>query len=336
MQRQLVLVACVGLALCGPAPAGSAAERGISQPAGQAASGYPARPVRFIVPFPPSGGTDIVARLLGRQLGERLGQQFVIDNRPGAASTIGANIAAKAAPDGYTLILVTASYAISASYYKALPYDSVNDFDAVARVAAGPLLVVVHPSIAASSMKELIALAKSAPSKMNYASGGAGGINHLAGEMLKTMTGTRILHVPYKGAGPALTALVAGEAQLMIATLGSALPHVRSGRLKALAAAGERRSTLLPELPTVAESGVPGYAADNWYGLLAPRKTPPAILGLLSKHVSAILNTDDVRERLTSLGFESAPSTPAQFSGYLRAEIRKWSRVMKEAGIRPE
>jgi tripartite-type tricarboxylate transporter receptor subunit TctC len=302
---------------------------------GQAAE-YPSRPVRFVVPFPPSGGTDIVARLLAQQLAERMGQQFVIDNRPGAASTIGAQIAARAAADGYTLLLVTASYAISASFYRTLPYDSVSDFDAVARVASGPLLVVVHPSVKVGSMKELIALAKAAPNKMNYASGGAGGINHLSGEMLKIMSGTRIVHVPYKGAGPALTGLIGGEVQMMVATLGSALTHVRNGKLKALATGGGRRSSILPELPTVAESGVPGYAADNWYGILAPRNVPPAILRELDKHIAAALSTDTVRERFTSVGFEPSPSTPAQFAEYLRAEIRKWNRVMKEAGIESE
>jgi tripartite-type tricarboxylate transporter receptor subunit TctC len=185
-------------------------------------------------------------------------------------------------------------------------------------------------------MKELIALAKAAPNKMNYASGGAGGINHLSGEMLKIMSGTRIVHVPYKGAGPALTGLIGGEVQMMVATLGSALTHVRNGKLKALATGGGRRSSILPELPTVAESGVPGYAADNWYGILAPRNVPPAILRELDKHIAAALSTDTVRERFTSVGFEPSPSTPAQFAEYLRAEIRKWNRVMKEAGIESE
>ena len=300
------------------------------------AADYPSRPVRFVVPFPPSGGTDIVARLLAQQLTERLRQPFVIDNRPGAASTIGAQIAAKAAPDGHTLLLVTASFAMSASFYKSLPYDSVNDFDAVARVASGPLVVVVHPSVAASSIKQLIALAKAAPDKLNYASGGAGGINHFAAEMFKTMTGTRMIHVPYKGAGPALAALIGGETQMMVATVGSALAQVRSGKLKALATCGEQRTAILPQLATVAESGVPGYAADNWYGVLAPRHVPLATISELNRHIDAILKTDAVRERYVASGFESSPSTPVRFAQYLRAEIRKWKRVMSEAGISPE
>jgi tripartite-type tricarboxylate transporter receptor subunit TctC len=299
-------------------------------------SDYPSRPVRVIVPFPPSGGTDIVARLLVQQLAERFGQPFVIDNRPGAASTIGAQIAARAAPDGYTLLLVTASYAISASFYKSLPYDSIADFDAVAHLAWGPLLVAVHPSVAASSIKELVAIAKAAPDKLNYASGGAGGINHLAAEMLKTMTGIRMVHVPYKGAGPALTALVGGEAQVMIATAGSALAQVRTGKLRALATCGDRRSSILPDLPIVAESGVPGYAADNWYGLVSPRSVPRAIVSELNKQIAAILSTALIRERYIASGFEPSSSSAMQFATYIHAEIRKWKRVMSEAGIRPE
>jgi len=274
--------------------------------------------------------------LLAQQLTERLRQPFIIDNRPGAASTIGAQIAAKAAPDGHTLLLVTASFAMSASFYKSLPYDSVNDFDAVARIASGPLVVVVHPSVAASSIKQLIALAKAAPDKLHYASGEAGGINHFAAEMFKTMTGTRMIHVPYKGAGPALAALIGGETQMMVATVGSALAQVRSGKLKALATCGEQRTPILPQLATVAESGVPGYAADNWYGVLAPRHVPLAIISELNRHIDAILETDAVRERYLASGFEASPSTPVRFGEYLRAEIRKWKRVMSEAGISPE
>lgn len=297
------------------------------------AADYPARPVRFIVPFPPSGGTDIVARLLSQRLIERFGQQFVIDNRPGAAGTIGANIAAKAAADGYTLLFVTASYAISASYHKNLPYDPVKDFTAVSLIASGPLLFVVHPSVQANSIKEFVALAKITPAKLHYASGGAGGINHLAGELFNSLAGTQLVHVPYKGAGPALTGLISGEVQMMIATLGSALPHVKSGKLKALAVGGDRRATILPDLPTVAESGVRGYAADNWYGLLAPRGTPPAIVNVLNSEVSGALKKDDTRVQLIKLGFEPMTSTSGEFSAYLKRDIEKWAHVLKTAGV---
>jgi tripartite-type tricarboxylate transporter receptor subunit TctC len=297
------------------------------------AARYPVRPVRLIVPFPPAGGTDIVARLMGQALTETFGQQFVVDNRPGAASTIGASIAAKAAPDGYTLLFVTASYAISASFYKKLPYDPVKDFTAISRIASGPLLFVVHPSLKVDSIKELVALAKKRPGKLYYASGGAGGINHLAGELFNSLAGTQIVHVPYKGAGPAMIGVMSGEAQMMIATLGSALPHVKSGKLKALAVGSERRATILPDLPTVAESGVPGYGAENSYGLVAPHGTPPHIVNLLHRQISEAVSMDDTRSKLLKLGFEPTIATPDEFSAYLKREIAKWRQVLKKAGL---
>jgi tripartite-type tricarboxylate transporter receptor subunit TctC len=306
----------------------------ISWPASSAqAASYPTHPVRLVVPFPPSGGTDIVARLVGQTLTEAFDQQFVIDNRPGAASTIGASIAAKAAPDGYTLLFVTASYAISASFYKKLPYDPVKDFTAVSLIASGPLLFVVHPSLKANSIQELVALAKKTPGKLYYASGGAGGINHLAGELFNSLAGTQLVHVPYKGAGPALIGVMGGETQMMIATLGSALPHVKSGKLKALAVGSERRATILPDLPTVAESGVPGYGAENSYGLLAPRGTPTGIVSVLQRKISEALKRDDMRAQLLKLGFEPLTSTPDEFSVYLKREIDKWRQVLKTAGL---
>ena len=297
---------------------------------------YPARPVRFIVPFPPSGGTDIVGRLLAQKLSDRLKQTFVVDNRPGAASTIGAAIAAKAVPDGYTLLLITASYAMSASFYRNLPYDPVRDFAGVSQVASGPLVFVVSPGVAASSIEELIALAKRAPGKLNYASGGAGGINHLAGELFKSMAGVDLIHVPYKGAGPALTAVVSGEAQLMIATLASALPQVKAGKLKALALAGERRSTAAPNLPTVSESGLPGYSADNWYGLVVPRATAGYIIQRLNREVHATLQAEEIRSQLQKLGFEPMTSTPGAMGEHLSREVAKWAKVIKASGARSQ
>ncbi|MPZ44697.1 MAG: tripartite tricarboxylate transporter substrate binding protein [Betaproteobacteria bacterium] len=300
------------------------------------AASYPERPVRLIVPFPPGGGTDIVGRLLAQKLGDSLGQTFVVDNRPGAASTLGAAIAAKASPDGYTLLLITASYAMSASYYTNLQYDPVRDFSAVSLVASGPLLIVVHPSVAASSIRELIALAKASPGKLNYASGGAGGINHLAGELFNSMSGIKLVHVPYKGAGPALTAVMSGETQVMIATLSSSLPHVRSGKLKALALAGDRRFRAAGDLPTISESGLPGYSADNWYGLVAPRHTPASTIALLNKHISAVLATDDFRSQLVNLGFEPMGSTPKAMDAHLKQEVAKWGKVIRASGSRLE
>jgi len=303
----------------------------------QERQGYPLRPVRFIIPFPPSGGTDIVGRSVGQKFAERLGQPFVIDNRPGAAGTLGCAIAAKAAADGYTIVLVTASFAISASYYKNLAYDPVGDFDAVGLVASQPAVLVTHPSVQATSVKELIALARANPNKLNYASGGAGGINHLAAEMLKSMTGIRIVHVPYKGLGPALTAVVAGEVQLMVATLGSSLPLIKSGKLRALALGAGKRSSSAPDLATLAESGVPGYEVDNWYGVLVPRGTPQGIIDLLNKQIALAIGEQEIRERFAALGFEPAtPSTPRQFASYVKSEIAKWARAMKDAGVTRE
>ncbi|MBI3935447.1 MAG: tripartite tricarboxylate transporter substrate binding protein [Betaproteobacteria bacterium] len=319
----LILLPVLSLGLC--AAPGVAQER----------QAYPSRPVRFIIPFPPSGGTDIVGRMIAQKFAEQLGQPFVIDNRPGAAGTLGASIAAKAAADGYTMVMVTASFSISASFYRNLPYDPVKDFDAVGLVASQPAVLVTHPSVPASSVKELIALARANPGKLNYASGGAGGINHLAAEMLKSMTGIRIVHIPYKGLGPALTALLAGEVQLMIATLGSSLPHIRSGKLRALALAGAKRSSSAPDLATLAESGVAGYEVDNWYGVLVPRGTPRGIIGVLNKRIVAIVGSEDVRERFAALGFETAASTPVRFADYLKSEIAKWARAMKDAGVTP-
>ncbi|OGA51479.1 MAG: hypothetical protein A3G24_12900 [Betaproteobacteria bacterium RIFCSPLOWO2_12_FULL_62_13] len=299
----------------------------------QEKSTYPSRPVRFIIPFPPGGGTDIVGRMVAERLGESLGETFVVDNRPGAASTLGSAIAARATPDGYTIIMITASYSIAASFYKNLPYHPVTDFDAIARVAAQPLVLVVNRAVQANSVAELIGLAKADPDKLNYASGGAGGINHLAAEMFNSATGTRIVHVPYKGAGPALTGLIGGETQLMFATLGSAIAHIRFGKLKALAVGSMSRSALLPNAPTLAEAGVRGYEASNWYGVLAPRGTPGNIVALLNKEVGLVLQRKDVADRLEALAFDSAFSTPAQFADYLRAEIAKWAKAMKEAGL---
>ena len=328
--RPTILFAELSLAaaLClGAGPAGAAAGADAARPA------YPSRPVRFIVPFPPGGGTDILGRILAQKVGDTMGQQFVVDNRGGAASLLGSELAARAAPDGYTLLLATASFAISAGFYRSLPYDPIRDFDAVGLIATQPLAVVQHPALPANSVQELIAHAKANPNKLNYASGGEGGINHLAAELLKRMTGVRMVHVPYKGAGPALTALLGGEVQLFIATLGSALPHVRSGKLRALAIASAQRSPTAPDLPTVAESGVPGYEAANWYGVLAPRGTPESVVAALNRQIGAALGDRTTAERLAAQGFEPAVSTARRFADYMKAEIAKWSRTIKDAGI---
>jgi len=295
---------------------------------------YPSRPVRFIVPFPPAGGTDIVARLLAERLGEGLSTTFVVDSRPGAASTVGSAIAARAVPDGYTLLMVTASFAIAAGFYANLPYDPVKDFEAVARVAAQPLVLVATRSLPVNSVAELVKLAKASPGKLNYASGGEGGINHLAMEMFDSAAGTRIAHVPYKGAGPALASLIGGETQIMIATLGSAIDHIRSGRLKALAVGSASRSPLLPDAPTLAEAGLRGYEASNWYGILAPRATPASVIGVLERQVGVVLRRPDVAQRLEALAFDPAFAAREAFSRYLREEVGKWTGVIRSAGVK--
>ena len=311
------------------ANAGSEADRA-------AANSYPAKPVRIIVPFPPGAGADVVGRMVGQKLNERFGQTFVIDNRSGAAGMIGVSLAANAPADGHTILLVTATFAISAAYNRNLPYDSLRDFSAVALAATGPLVLVAHPSVAANSVKELIALANANPGRLNYASGGAGGINHLAGEMFKSMTGTRIAEVPYKGGDPALNGLLGGEVNIMIATLGSCVTQIRAGKLKALGMATARRSVLMPELTTIAEAGVADFEANTWYGFLAPQPTPAAIVGRLNREIAISLAGEADRARLAVLGFEPPPAnTPAGFAAYLRSEIARWDRVMKKAGINP-
>jgi tripartite-type tricarboxylate transporter receptor subunit TctC len=286
----------------------------------------------MIVLFPP-GGSDTVARMLGQKLAERLGQPFVIDNCHGAAGVIGADIVAKSPADGYTLLFATASFAIAAGFERKLPYESIRDFSAIGFVASVPFVLLTHPSVAANSVQELLALARARPNQLNASSAGTGGAGHLATEVFKSMSGARITHIPYKGTGPALTALLAGEAQLMLASIGGGLPQARAGKLRALAVSSAKRSSLAPELPTVAESGVPGYDAITWYGVLAPRATPPAAIGILDREIIAVLGAAEFRERLAALGIEPTPSTPQEFANYLKADIAKWARAIKDAGV---
>ena len=297
---------------------------------------YAVRPIRMIVAYPPGGGTDIVGRMMGQRLGENLGQTVVVDNRGGATGNIGTEIAAHATADGYTLLMGNvAPNAINVSLFKKLPFDPVKDFAPVSLVAVTPNILVVQPSSPVKTVKDLIALAKSKPGSLNFPSAGVGSSSHLAGEMLKSMAGIDMVHVPYKGGGPALVALLSGQVQLMFATLPAAMPHVKSGKLRPVAVTTSHRSQALPELPTIAESGVPGYEAATWYGLLAPAGTPKAIVDRLHAEIVKILATD-TRQRLAAQGFEPAGTTPAEFAGYIKSEIVKWGKVIKDAGIRPE
>ncbi len=290
---------------------------------------YPARPIRVVIQFPP-GGSDTVARILCQKMGEHLGQQFVIDNRPGAAGVIGANIVAKAAPDGYTTLFATASFAVTAAFSKKLPYDSIKDFDSIGFIGSQPFILVVHPSVPVNSVKEFIALSKVKP--QNFVSAGTGGIGHLTHELFNNMTGIKGTHVPYKGTGPMVTALVAGEVAVGMPNISGVWGQVRAGKLKALGVSSLKRTAFAPELPTIAEMGVPGFESATWYGLTSPRGTPSAAILVLNREIAVALKTD-VREKLTAIGVDVAPSSPQAFTDYMLAEIAKWSKIIKEAGI---
>ena len=298
---------------------------------------YPTKPIRFVVPFAPGGSTDTLARVLGQKLSESFGQQVVIDNRTGANGNIGMEIVAKAPPDGHTIVLgYIANVAIGPSLYDKLPFDPVRDYEPVTLLATSPNVLVAHPSVAATNLKELIALAKAKPGQLNYASASVGSVGHLTGELINQLAGVRMVHVAYKGSGQAVTDLLGGHIQLMFSGFSSTLPHIKSGKLRAIAQTGARRSSALPEVPTIAESGFPKFEATAWYGVHAPAKTPKAIVNRLNAEFVKALRTPDVKERLTSLGFEIAGSTPEEYGAYIKSEIKKWAKVVKASGAKPE
>ena len=297
---------------------------------------YPVKPVRVIVPFPPGAGADIVTRFVSPRLAETLGQQFIVDNRAGAAGHIGAEVAARATADGYTLLLSPASIVISQSLYKNLTYSLERDFEPVALVASAPFVLVVHPSLPAKNVKELIALAKTKPGQLLYASTGNGGTPHLAMEVFKMQTRVNVVHVPYKGTPPAITGLIAGQTQMMFANTLSVLPQVRSGRLRALAISSAKRSAAAPELPTVAESGVPGFEAGTWFGLFAPAGTPRAIVQRLSAETVRIVQQPDMKERLLGQGADPIGMPMEEFRPYVKSELAKWSKVVQAVGVKLE
>lgn len=318
----LVRAAVVGLLLAGAVlPAGAA---------------YPDKAVRLVVPFPPGGGTDVVARTIALKLGDLWGQSVVADNRPGAAAIIGTEIVARAAPDGYTLGFISMTHTINVSLYRKLPYDPLTDFAPLILAATAPNVLVAHPSVGAKTVAELVQIAKARPGRLNFPSSGSGGVSHLAAEMFRHAAGIDITHVPYRGAGPALTALLAGEMQLMMATTPVALPQMKAGRLAAIAIASRARSPLAPELPTIAESGYPGFEADTWYGMLAPAGIPAFLVAQINSAVAKLLMQADVKERLAREGAQPAGGTPAQFGAYLRSESEKWAKVVRAANIRVE
>jgi tripartite-type tricarboxylate transporter receptor subunit TctC len=303
---------------------------------GAAHAQYPGKPVRVVVPSSPGGGTDIIARIVAPKLSERLGQQIVIDNRPGAGTMIGGEIVAKSPPDGYTLLMCVSTLATNPVIYKKVPYNALTDFAPVTLVLSAPNILVVHPSLPVKTVKELIWFAQARPGQLNFGSAGAGTGPHLGMELFMSMTGTRMVHIPYKGSGPAMIDLLSGQVTTMVATMLTGLPHVRSGRLRALGITGVKRIAAAQDVPTIAEAGVPGYEAVQWYGLVAPAQTPRDIVIRLNREMVSILQSSDVKDRFAADGGDTAPTTPEDFGRYIKSEMEKWARVAKAAGIRPE
>jgi len=299
------------------------------------AADYPQRPIRLIVPFAAGGGLEITARSIGQKLTEKRGQSIVIDNRPGAATIVGSEIAAKASPDGYTLLMITTTFAINPSLYGKLPYDPNKDFAPVTQITSVPNILVVNPSIPAHNVRELIALAKAKPGQINYASAGSGTSPHLAAELFKTMASIEMTHIPYKGIPPAVTDVIAGRVTMLMTTTISAAPHVKSGRLRALAITSPKRLAAMPDVPAIGET-VPGYEADAFQGMVAPAGVPKEIVRQLADDIAAIVRLPEIRERIIADGAEPIGSTPEAFGAFLKKEMLKWGKVVKESGARPD
>jgi tripartite-type tricarboxylate transporter receptor subunit TctC len=295
---------------------------------------YPGKPIRFIVPFAPGGGNDILGRVVAQKLNEAFGVPVVVDNRGGAGGTIGTDLTAKAPPDGYTMLINNVSLAVNVTLYPKLPYDTLKDLEPVTLVGRQPNILVVHPGLPVKSVKELLALARAKPQHITYGSGGIGTSSHLATELLKMTAKIELTHVPYKGMGPALIDLIAGQTQLIMATMASALPFVRSGKVRALAVTPAKRAEVVPDVPTMIEAGVPGFEYSTWYGLLVPAGTPRPVVTRLHDAMVRILAAPDVKEKFGSQGVEPAATTPQEFKGYLQAEAAKWGRVIKASGMR--
>ena len=301
------------------------------------AQAWPAKPVRLMVPFPPGGSTDIVARIVGQKLGERLGQSIVIENRGGAGGTLGTAQVAKAAPDGYTLTVAsTSTHVVAPSVYQKLEYDPVKDFAPISLMAVSPYLLVVHPAVPAKSVKELVELARKQPGKLNYASAGVGSTTHLAMEMLKSASNTYMLHIPYNGNGPAGTAVISGQVEILFGSMPAVLPHAKGGRVRPLAVGTLARSPSMPEIPTIAESGYPGFDASLWLGIMAPAGTPQPVIDRLHKEIVAVISAADTREALSKAGAEPVTSSPAELAAMVRDGVPKYAKIVKMAGVKPE
>jgi tripartite-type tricarboxylate transporter receptor subunit TctC len=299
-----------------------------------AAQGYPAGPVRVIVPFPPGGGVDGAGRLISQKLTEALGKQFIVDNRPGANGMIGSELAAKSAKDGYTLMVNGANFVTTPSLYAKVTYDPVRDFEPVSLIALAPNVLVVHPSLPVKSVKELIALARARPAQVNFAGSGSGSTPHLAAELFNTLAKVHMVHVPYRGTGPAIVGLMSGEASVMFMPTTNAVPLVKSGRLRALAVTSRQRVPAMPELPTVSESGLRGYESSQWYGLFAPAGAPAGVIALLNSQMVKIMQVPDMKQRLTGEGLVAVGSTRDEFAAHIKVELAKWARVIRASGAK--
>ena len=322
--NRTTLIICAAALLCG----------GIAPAAAQQT--YPSKPIRIISPFAPGGGNDFVCRLIATRLTEAFKQQVIVDSRPGANGIVGTEIASRAPPDGYTMVLVPSGHTVNATLYKKLPYDSIRDFTPISLVAWGPLVLAMHPSVPTRNVKELIALAKSRPGDLTYGSAGVGASGHLAGALFEMMTGTKMVHVPYKGMGPAVTDLIGGQLSLTFGTSATVIPQVRAGRLRALATTGAQRSAVLRDIPTVAESGVPGYEVSLWYGLIGPARIPTDIVQRLNAEIVSALKQPSVRERLATEALEARSNTPDEFAKLLATDIERWAKVVQRVGIKVE
>jgi len=325
-------VVCLAAALCGAVAGGAhAAEMKSADPA----ASYPARPIRIVVPSTPGGGNDLLGRTIAPRLTEAWRQQVVVDNRPGAGGIVGSEIVARATPDGHTLLIVATGYTVNPFLYARLPYDTLRDFAPVTLLASTTHVLVAHPSLPAKTIKELVALAKSRPGQLTYGHSGVGTGGHLSVELFKKMAGLDMVGVSYKGAGASTTAVLAGEVQMLFTQVAPAIPHVRVGRLRALATTSLKRSPQLPGVPTLHESGLAGYQVDAWAGLLAPGGTPPAVVAKVQREVARALHEPGVKSLLANRGFEPGGNTPAEFAAFVRAELKKWSKLIREAGIKP-
>ena len=303
---------------------------------GARAETFPSRPIRLVVPFPPGGPTDVLARIVAPRLAERLGQPVVVDNKPGASGMVGADAVARAVPDGHTLLANASIHVINPSLYPKQPYDAIADFAAVSNLADVPLVLAVNPKVAAHSVKELVALARSAKTPLAFASAGNATSQHLSGEAFKIVAGIDMLHVPYKGSAPALTDLIGGQVQLMFESLPSSMPFIQSGAIRALAVTTPQRSPAMPDVPTVAEAGYPGFSMSTWYGVWAPAGTPAAVVQRLSREIAAVVRLPEVRARFQKLGAEPVGSTPAEFTAFAKAELAKWAGIVKQSGAKVE